>query len=108
MKTVYLSGPYNGNIINVSMAIDIYEKIQTDVPNVIVFIPHLLHYVNVFYHHTELYWLDVDLKWVSVCDCVFRMPGISDGADKEVKMAEAFGKPVFRDVDSLYDWAVKK
>lgn len=50
------------------------------------------------------HWIERDLVWVRKADAVFRMPGLSDGADVEVAEAERLGIPVFVDESDLADW----
>ena len=49
-------------------------------------------------------WLQVDLPWVECADAVYRLPGVSKGADLECKHAEALGIPVFISAKSLEAW----
>lgn len=46
--------------------------------------------------------------WLSRCDAVFRMEGVSRGADWEVSLAGTLGIPVFTELTSLLDWARAK
>jgi hypothetical protein len=108
MKFVYISAPYNKNIMNVLMAVDVAEKIQTKIPDVAVFLPHLFHHWATYYpDHTEKFWLDLDLAWLTKCDAVYRVSGLSEGADIEVARAKKLGIPVFMSMDELMEWATK-
>lgn len=49
-------------------------------------------------------WVDSDLPWVAVSDGVFRLPGYSVGADREVAYARELETPVFTELDSLLDY----
>ena len=46
-------------------------------------------------------WMVVDLAWVEVAHCLLRLPGTSEGADREVALAESLGIPVFNTVDEV-------
>lgn len=50
-------------------------------------------------------WLAVDLAWVSQADAVYRLPGESTGADREVEEAKRLGIPVFYYLPALLEWA---
>jgi hypothetical protein len=49
-------------------------------------------------------WMGVDLPWVSVADGVLRLPGVSVGADREVRQAEAGQIPVFQSVNDVVSY----
>lgn len=46
-------------------------------------------------------WMENDRVIIKRCDVLFRLPGASAGADKEVRWANEEGIPVFRSVDAL-------
>lgn len=54
---------------------------------------------------THMDWLAVDLPWVEVSDAVLRLPGESEGADREVAHAKKFGILVFHSVAAIIAWA---
>ena len=54
---------------------------------------------------THADWLALDFAWLDVCDAVLRLPGDSDGADKEVAHAQERGIPVFTSIEELVAWA---
>jgi hypothetical protein len=68
--------------------------------------PHLSHYAeevhNVRLSHAE--WIELDVEWVETSEAVFRLRGISVGADQECAHAEKCGIPVFHTVSSLEAW----
>lgn len=45
--------------------------------------------------HEIDFWYQYDFEWLEKCDAVYRLPGESVGADKEVERAKELGKPVF-------------
>lgn len=49
-------------------------------------------------------WLEYDEQVILRCDALFRMEGISRGADREVEFAKANGIPVFHTIGELTDW----
>lgn len=54
---------------------------------------------------TETYehFLPYDFHWITRCDAILRLEGESMGADEEVKVARALGKPVFFNFTDLYN-----
>jgi hypothetical protein len=49
--------------------------------------------------------VDQDLRVVEACDLVYRMPGDSDGTDREVQHALSCGIPVLHDLATVYSQA---
>lgn len=54
------------------------------------------------------HWIEADLAWVEVADCLFRFPGESSGADREVEHAEKHSIPVFKMWADLDQWLRKQ
>ena len=48
------------------------------------------------------------MEWLSTCDCVYRMPGDSDGTDLETEAAEQLGLPVFMSLDGIQRWVAER
>ncbi|EKU97929.1 hypothetical protein Lepto7375DRAFT_7187 [Leptolyngbya sp. PCC 7375] len=83
-KYVFISSPYTHG----SQAANVRE--QHDAFNILLdllghhpFAPLFSHYHEVVYPTNYEAWLRWDLAWVEKCDCVLRLPGKSDGADRE-------------------------
>ena len=47
-------------------------------------------------------WMQYDFRCIDACDAVYRMPGASKGADREVEYALRIGRPVFWSYDTLF------
>ena len=101
IKYVYIAGPYtNGGVVhNIQSAIDWAETIMER--GFVPFVPHLTHLWDIYSPHTWEAWLEYDLKWIDKCDALFRMPGESPGADKEVEYALEHNIPVFLSIVDL-------
>jgi len=99
--TVFISGPYSEPDVaaNVKEAIDIADQILC--LGLYPFIPHLSHFWDIVYHHEYDEWMDLDSAWLMRSDCVFRLPGKSEGADAEIRLAQKLGIPVFYGLDEL-------
>jgi hypothetical protein len=65
------------------------------------FCPHLYHFMDMNSPQPYETWLAVDIAFLRVCDAVLRIPGASNGADKEVACAEASGIPVYYSLEEL-------
>lgn len=46
-------------------------------------------------------WMEIDLPWVAVADAVLRLPGKSEGADREVAFAQECGIPAYLSIKTL-------
>lgn len=110
-KKVFIAGPYSErqeeveatgavedqNVMNALRAADELFNL-----GYVPFVPHLFH----FWHyacaeHPRIEWMKMDLEWLTVCDAIYRMPGDSKGADREVATAIIHGIPVFRTTEDL-------
>lgn len=99
---IFISGPYTTNSVDwTARAIDIGQMVlhAGHAP----FVPHLSHYWETLHHANDYeLWMQIDLAWVETADLVIRVPGRSSGADREVKLAESIGIPVFVWEDVLH------
>ena len=103
MKKVYISGPYSttNTIYNIRLAIEAADTLL--LAGFAPFVPHLNFAWDLVHPHSYHTWLDWCLSWVPVCDCLLRIPGISPGADIEVKLAKALEIPVYGTVCELIE-----
>lgn len=65
------------------------------------FNPLLYHFQHIFAPKDNDTWMDIDMEWLKVSDCVLRLPGESDGAEKEVEEALILGIPVFNSIKEI-------
>jgi hypothetical protein len=65
------------------------------------FVPHLAHLWHTVSPHPYEFWLAYDLHWLRLCHAVLRLPGESDGADREVAEAVRLGIRVFTSTQAL-------
>lgn len=101
-KRIYIAGPYTQGdvVLNVRNAIMCGNNLRA--LGFTPFIPHLSHFWHMLIPHTDIhYWYEYDLEWLDVCNAVFRLPGESVGADREVAYAKEHGIPVFYDYGEL-------
>jgi hypothetical protein len=108
MKTnicVYVAGPLTcGDVLaNTRLAIIAGNNLRND--GYIPFIPHLTVFWDMVFPRSYEDWMSQDFEWLSRCDALYRLPGESGGADREVKLAKKLGIPVFTDYFKLSVWA---
>lgn len=100
---VYIAGPISkGNPYdNVYKAKLVWKRLME--ADFIPFLPHLSAYLETsgVASLTHAQWLAYDFEWIEVCDCLYRMPGESTGADAEVEHAKFCGIPVYTNLDDL-------
>ena len=66
------------------------------------YVPHYTHFAHLIGWRLSVdQWLEHDHEWLSACDAVLRLPGVSEGADKEVMWAAEENIPVFYLIDTL-------
>jgi len=59
------------------------------------YVPQLTHFWNLMSTHTWEEWLRLDEAWLMQCECLVRLPGESEGADREVAFCREHGIPVY-------------
>lgn len=99
---IYVAGPLTSGdwYQNVRWAIDTANEI-TALTGHQCFVPHLSLTWELIHHHDYEWWMKWCLAWVEACDGLFRQPGKSAGADREVEHARGLGIPVFETFDAL-------
>lgn len=98
---VFISGPYTqGNQMeNMRAALDAAEKCLD--AGLAPFVPHLSGFWHFVYPHEYETWMVYDFAWLELCDLVLRLPGESDGADREVNLARSCNIPVLYSVEEV-------
>ena len=105
MKVVYIAGPYSRGDTggNVGIAVRMMVRMMKD--GLAPICPHLdilTYIVEKLPYET---FLEVDLAILEKCDAIFRLPGESPGADREMVRALELGLGVFWDYDELIEWS---
>ena len=104
MKYIYLAHPISkGNQFqNIRGAVVTADRLMR--AGYVVFNPGLsaLHDMIIKGTPYELYMAQ-DFAWIEKCDCLIRLPGESQGADREVAYAKDIGIPVFFGVEAFLD-----
>jgi hypothetical protein len=102
---VFISSPYTiGDVaVNVRKSIDAFIKLKENsfIPFSPIAMSHFIQMVKEIEYDS---WLEWDFEWVKTCDCVLRLPGISNGADKEVEEAKKNNIPIFYSIEKLIEY----
>lgn len=98
---VYVAGPYSkGDVaLNVRTAIEAADQLAER--HFCPYIPHLSHFWHLMSPKPYEWWLTYDAMWLLECDAVLRIPGESEGAEKEVRLAQQRGLPVVSTIEEL-------
>ena len=92
---IYVAGPYSigSEAHNVRVALEAGEALLRR--GYSPYVPHLNHLWHLVFPHSYETWLALDAEYLKACDAVWRLPGESPGADKEVALAKARHIPVY-------------
>jgi hypothetical protein len=101
MPYVYVAGPYSQGDVCANIRAAVEAADQLVALGCIPFVPHLSHLWHMIKPRTYQWWLWFDRQWLEACDCVVRIPGESNGADKEVAYARELGIPVYDGLDEF-------
>ena len=101
---VYVAGPISKGDVRENVERGIKAGLELLEAGYAPFIPHLSHLADPkALAGSDLYerWLSLDFSWVAACHALLRIPGDSDGADREVAFARANGIPVYDSIEAL-------
>lgn len=104
----YCAGPYTNPdpVANAHSAARVFFALRD--AGIVPYVPHtdlLLHLVE---PRDYEFWIQYCLDLIPRFDCVYRMPGHSSGADREVALAESLGIPVFRTYPEVLRFAQER
>ena len=113
-KTVYVAGPISkGNLAaNVRQAVE--AGLELARLGFAPLVPHAMYcvdsslgtvLVDAIGCPTLEDWHQTGEAWAASADAVLRLPGESEGADREVAAAKLAGVPVFDSIQGIRDWA---
>lgn len=104
-KVIYVASPYTrGDVaVNVRRSMEFGDILLRN--HLVPVLPLLSHFWHIVSPKDYDVWTTLDLAMVKKCDAVFRMEGVSLGADAEVLYAHEHGIPVFTVLDELLAWA---
>lgn len=101
---IYVAGPISKGDINKNVEEGIRVGLQLLDLGWAPFIPHASHHMDESaVVGTKRYedWLSTDFAYIATCHALIRLPGESEGADREVAYAERLGIPVYYKVEEL-------
>jgi nucleoside 2-deoxyribosyltransferase len=106
---VYIAGPYShpDPVANTHAVIALASEL-IDEGLVTPFVPHLTLLWHLVRPRPLEFWYAYDVAFLQRCDALFRMPGDSSGADREVEFASTRDIPVFTNRDELAAWALSR
>lgn len=95
MKTlIYVAGPLTSDTAaKIHRAIQVADRLLE--LGYVPIVPHLTHFWDIISPKPYEVWLEMDFATIRRCHALFRMAGISPGADREVNFANSNGIPVF-------------
>lgn len=101
MKYIFVAGPYSKGDVAVNVHNNIRAANTLAEAGFIPFSPLLAHFWNLIYPNSYEFWVDYNMAWLEKCDALLRLPGKSEGADREVVWMIEHGKPVYYSLDTL-------
>lgn len=104
IKTIYIAGPYSGGNPEDNLRAAISAANAMMDLGIAPFIPHLSHYLHAVKARGYEEWMEYDFVWLDRSDALFRLPGISPGAERELKRMQGLGRPVFHTMSALTDY----
>lgn len=101
LARIYIAGPYSqgDTAVNVRNAYEAANRLAD--LGFAPFVPHATHFWHLLFPRPYDFWLDLDNQFLSCCEGLLRLPGASNGADKEVKLARDLNIPVFTDIEEV-------
>lgn len=98
---IYIAGPYTqGDVaVNVRNAYEMANRLAD--LGFAPYVPHATHFWHMLFPREYEFWLALDNEYLPFCEAVLRIPGTSNGADKEVDLARSLGLPIFASVDEV-------
>lgn len=107
MLKVYIASPYNigDKEKNVHRAIEAANTLWK--LGLCPYVALLNHYWNKLTPKSEEEWLKMDFQWLDSCSILWRLPGKSVGAEKEIRYAKMMKIPVAYSLKEVLDFAGK-
>lgn len=104
---IYVAGPYTNPdpVRNTHDAVNWAERLIAS-GMCAAMVPHITLLWHAIAPHDDVeYWYAHDIAHLARCDALFRFPGASSGADREVAFANDRGIAVFDDIDETIAWS---
>lgn len=98
---VFVAGPYTAGDVAVNVSNAIEAGLALLDAGHFPFIPHLCHFIHMHSPRSYDTWVAFDNAFLLTCNALVRLPGVSPGADAEVRLANDINIPVFQNVDEF-------
>jgi len=94
MIRVYIASPYSAGDQeeNVKRAMGVFDQLVHY--GFAPYAPLLSRYQHKYYPLPYEKWLELDIEWLRACHILLRLPGESEGADRECRAMKKMNKPV--------------
>lgn len=92
---VYVAGPYSADPHRCTSDALSVATYFWDTGACIPVLPHLTHFWDRIHPHPYEEWMEMDFELLRRCDALWRIPGESSGADREIQFADEHGIPTF-------------
>lgn len=103
-ERVYIAGPYSNGDIEANVRNAILAAHELADLGFAPFVPHLSHYWDIIKKRPYQFWLDLDNQFLPFCNGLLRLPGKSNGSDKEVDLAKSLAIPVFYEIPAVDEY----
>lgn len=103
MIKIYIASPYTLGDVAVNVKAQLDTASQLIDAGFAPFVPLYSHFLHMAHPKDCKVWVEQDNEWISLCDCILRLPGKSDGADAEVELAEKLGLPIYYSVQEAIE-----
>ena len=106
-KKIYIAAPYtSAPVDNTRRVMEVADKVLE--MGYLPYLPHLSLLWDLHSPKSYSFWLNYHIEWLKDCDALLRLDGESVGANKEIRVAEKFGLPLFYSLEELSLWNTKK
>ena len=98
---VYVAGPITqgDSATNLRRAVYIADRLR-DLGHA-PYVPHLCGQWELMHPHAYEDWMELGMVWLRQCEALYRIPGKSPGADREVALALTLGIIIWDDLDAV-------
>jgi nucleoside 2-deoxyribosyltransferase len=103
MTHIYIASPYSIGDPHANVRAQIDAAGQLIALGYCPVVPLLSHYIHERHPQDYETWMEIDFELLSRCDVVLRLPGKSNGADREVNYATALKIPVVYSITKLLE-----
>lgn len=104
IRYVYVAGPITHGDVLLNLRTGILAGRDLLTKGYAPYVPHFDYSLYMLDPETANYerLLMWDFDWIRKCDALVRLPGYSNGADREVEFATSIGVPIFYGLEALY------